>query len=138
MDHEEILENLGEHRDGVLPPEEALKVDRHLTDCDTCRGSDEAYRSLFAPLRVEPRAGFSGRVLARLDEKTGVSAWTWRRLALPAMGALAMLVMFFSAFHMPDPAWADADRSLSSIAYSQWADVGTIQPLSISVEDFRE
>jgi predicted anti-sigma-YlaC factor YlaD len=78
-------------------------ADRHLEQCEECRGEIAALReqaSLLRELRAaaEPRAGFYARVMERIEAQGPVSIWNvfsesafGRRLAVASM-ALALLL----------------------------------------------
>ncbi len=88
---------LSEYLDGALPSREAAELERHLTECESCRRELEALRHTVRALRELPREaappGFGERVMERVRADSpaptyagagGISLWP-RALSVAAM-----------------------------------------------------
>lgn len=88
----------------ILPPDERLDLERHLTSCASCSAKSDQYRLLFLELKALPfppvPTGIADAVLARLQPSPALAAPRRRRVAF-AFGSLAMLGLLMAIFHRP-------------------------------------
>lgn len=94
------------HYYGETPREEALRVARHLDECDGCRAEaatlGEVLRMVVAAPPADPRPGFERDVWARIEPRLDKPASRWRAwFAAPrwvlAGGAAALVAAAFVA-----------------------------------------
>ncbi|HYZ86496.1 MAG TPA: hypothetical protein VE621_18925 [Bryobacteraceae bacterium] len=104
--HEPLLDRL---EDYLEDKGQSIEVDRHLAECQECRqelASMKAQAALLRSLRLkqeaEPRAGFYGRVLQRIEAEGKPSLWALfgeslfaKRLAYASVTFLVLLGTFF-------------------------------------------
>lgn len=92
MTCQESQDCLPGHLVDALPDEEAARVARHLSDCESCRGELESLRASMQLLRAwedeDPSPGLANRTIARLAAEPVQQPW-WRRLALAVDRRLA-------------------------------------------------
>jgi anti-sigma factor RsiW len=65
-DHRRLIELLGAHADGELPPETAAQLDAHLVGCARCRRELEVHVAVRQRLAAEPLAPASPELLERI------------------------------------------------------------------------
>ncbi len=108
--HQPILEGLETYLSGGGDSALPREFKAHMAACQECRTEAEAMRehalllrALRAPADVEPRAGFYGRVMDRIDSQKGNSFWSEflepvfaRRL----MASTALLLVLLSGYFL--------------------------------------
>ena len=118
-------DRLASYADDLLPPEERAEVERHLSQCASCRQAaamEQAGRTILrsraATLRNQPLApGFRTRMEALARERTAGRPPFWRRRLVPlSLAAGLMLVTVVAAF------WLAAHRSNTLFAAQLTAD----------------
>ena len=106
MEHERIVENLSDYRDGALAPSERDAVSRHVAECADCSGvlADwdvlaKAFLRRPAPPTAFQTEAFTARVMARLPIESEPFARLLSRWLAPALGlGLAALAFSFSPY----------------------------------------
>ena len=101
--HEPVVDRLEDYLQGKACPE----VDRHLSECKSCREMVDQMRQqamLLQALRppvVEPSPGFYGRVMGRIESQARPSVWNLfgeslfaQRLTYASLTLLVLLGMF--------------------------------------------
>jgi hypothetical protein len=124
--HELIRDGLEEYLKGA-----AGRVPRefrtHLDECEDCASKlrlletqAEMLRSLQAGREIEPRAGFYGRVMERIDEQRRGSIWAaflepafGRRLAWTSAALVLALGSYLVTAELAEPPVAEAPSSLA-------------------------
>ncbi len=87
--------------DNQLETGSGEQLDQHLASCDTCAQLWMAMRRAGmllarAPM-VEPAAGFTARVMARLPERPVPSSHVWLGILALVFGAMAATVLFIGS-----------------------------------------
>ena len=109
MDCKQIEGSLAAVVDGGAPPDEAVRVSRHLESCPACRQAMQAQTSARAVLRaraaqlsVVAPPGLRTRILAsaRAERSAAAPILSWRG-RLPAFAAIAILVLSLGAAILP-------------------------------------
>lgn len=89
---------------GELPPENAARFEKHMLTCGDCTGEVASTAVLDRSLRgmrthFQPSAEFTAKVLLPLQKKTSAARAHWYSNLLPAIPALAVLLLVLvSAF----------------------------------------
>jgi hypothetical protein len=132
--HESIRDSLEEYLKGPagrIPRE----FHTHIDGCEDCASElrlletqAEMLRSLRASREVEPRAGFYGRVMERIDEQRRGSIWAvfleptfGRRLAWTAAALVLGLGTYLVTVELAEPQIAQAPSSVATNLQSPWA-----------------
>ena len=83
--------------EGVVALEQGQPLDEHFHTCADCQTALAAYERLRRELSSldphEPRAGWEGRVRARIDRPARART-QWRPLAVAGLAAAAVIVLF--------------------------------------------
>jgi anti-sigma factor RsiW len=96
-----IRPRLSAYHDGALAPDRRAAIERHLADCDGCRGELEAtarVAGIVAGAALEARPGFEARLRAHLqtqgqqDQRWAARARLARRLSLLSAAFLVVAV----------------------------------------------
>jgi hypothetical protein len=98
MNHHDILDQINDHADGTLSPDEHEHVERHLAECEACRHEADAVRALLSEARALPRGITPSRdlwsgIAARIDA-TGAATPTGAPEA-PASGGSTVIQVDF-------------------------------------------
>lgn len=116
MEHREIVDKLGELRDGVLAPDERRALLRHLEGCPPCAAArdrwDAIARALFRAPTPGPERPFVAAVMARLGPEPGAPpalapGWTPRWLT-PAFALAAAAALWNVSAPSPRPSSAES------------------------------
>lgn len=98
MNHKPYLDWMQAALDGSLAPDQRSQLDGHLVDCGECQSVWDALVEVDRLFRAEPmaapRAGFTGRFKARLEQRRSRPKVVWGALALGlgAVGAAALVL----------------------------------------------
>jgi hypothetical protein len=94
ISHDRAQELISARMDAALTPAEHRELQRHLAECDSCRGfvgqADDLARGLQVLPRLAPSPAVSRAVMAAVRADT--SGWGWLRRSLQALSSPGMAV----------------------------------------------
>jgi len=97
MAHDNYQRMMSLRLDGVLTPADRAALDRHLDECPACRAAWQAMSGLDALLgqtaMVSPPAGFSTRVMARVQARRAGRRWPETILWLTLIALLLSVML---------------------------------------------
>jgi hypothetical protein len=122
---------LGDHLDRRLSLDESRRLDRHLEECDCCRGTYEGLVSLRSfvdrlPTAIEPPRDFWPQIAARLPS-SGQPGRRRFRLSWFMLAAAATILVAIGATAMFNRGAGTSDLAASSAALNPPASGGNLQ-----------
>jgi anti-sigma factor RsiW len=96
-EHESVRGLLALAAAGVLDPDEQVRVDRHVRDCEECRREFETWQAYARELHHLPQPQAPARLMERtrdrvLQERGGITEHRWEDLILASIALFAWTV----------------------------------------------